>query len=332
MPDTDTESKRGSSIDLRVVRSAEPIATSGPKARARIIPFLITFATAGLAVLLGWAMWNAYMRTPWTRDGTVRAYVVNIAPEVAGRVVALPAVDNRFVHKGDLLLAIERIDYEIALKLADAALEQARVKAENTQREAERRLKMSGRAISTEEQQSYSAAAAAAQAQYQQAVANRDQAKINLERTQIRAPVNGWVTNLLMRQGNYATVARSVVSIVDADSFWVDAYFEETQLASIREGDPARIKLMGYSQSVQGEVGSIARGITVANAQADQQGLATVNPIFTWVRLAQRVPVRIRIDHVPDGVRLVAGMTATVQIDPRPDQPSQQSMRTQPRQ
>jgi multidrug resistance efflux pump len=108
-----------------------------------------------------------------------------------------------------------------------------------------------------------------------------------------------------------------VISLVDADSFWVDAYFEETALGSIREGDPANVKLMGYSQIVRGEVGNIARAINVPNAQPDQQGLAIVNPIFTWVRLAQRVPVRIRIKEVPDGVRLVAGMTATVEVEPR---------------
>ena len=141
--------------------------------------------------------------------------------------------------------------------------------------------------------------------------------RVNLERTEIRSPVNGWVTNLLAQEGDYVSIGKDVISVVNADSFWLDAYFEETQLASIHEGDPASIKLMGFSQIVRGEVGSISRGITVSNARADQQGLATVNPIFTWVRLAQRVPVRILIDEVPSGVRLVAGLTATVQIEPR---------------
>jgi multidrug resistance efflux pump len=134
--------------------------------------------------------------------------------------------------------------------------------------------------------------------------------------------VNGWVTNLLAQLGDYATVGQNEISIVDADSFWVDAYFEETQLASMQEGDPAEIKLMSYRQIVRGKVGSVARGINVSNAQPNQQGLATVNPIFTWVRLAQRVPVHIEIDQVPDGVRLVAGMTATVQVDALPGRPS----------
>jgi multidrug resistance efflux pump len=134
--------------------------------------------------------------------------------------------------------------------------------------------------------------------------------------------VNGWVTNLLARIGDYAVVGRNVISVTDADSFWVDAYFEETQLASVHEGDPATIKLLGYRTIVRGEVAGVARGINIPNAQPDQAGLATVNPIFTWVRLAQRVPVRIRIDMVPEGTRLVAGMTATVQVDPLPARPA----------
>ena len=156
-------------------------------------------------------------------------------------------------------------------------------------------------AVTVEEKQTFASTAVAAQAQYQQAVANLDQARVNLERTQIRSPVNGWVTNLLAQLGDYANVGQNKISLVDADSFWVDGYFEETNLGAIREGDPASIKLMGYSQIVRGHVGSIARGINVANAQPEQQGLATVNPIFTWVRLAQRIPVRIHIDRGAGG-------------------------------
>ncbi len=141
---------------------------------------------------------------------------------------------------------------------------------------------------------------------------------MNLERTRILSPVNGYVTNLLAQLGDYVNIGENSISVVDADSFWVDGYFEETNLAGIGVGDPAQIKLMGYSQVVRGHVGSIARAINVANAQPNSQGLATVNPIFTWVRLAQRIPVRIHIDQVPAGVVLAAGMTATVQIDPRP--------------
>jgi RND family efflux transporter MFP subunit len=267
-------------------------------------------------------MWDAYMGAPWTRDGTVRAYVVTMAPEVSGHIVELPVADNQFVHKGDLLMVIDPTNYKIAVSLAEAAVQQAQVNAQNAEREAKRRQELTTLAVTVEEKQTFESTALATQAQLQQAQANLDQARVNLERTQIRSPVNGWVTNLLAQLGDYANVGQNEISVVDADSFWVDGYFEETNLEPIQVGDPASIKLMGYSQIVRGHVGSIARGINVANAQPNGQGLATVNPIFTWVRLAQRIPVRIHIDQVPDGVVLAAGMTATVQIDPQSRQPS----------
>jgi multidrug resistance efflux pump len=317
MSDAETRSERGTSADLHDFRSAEPTARKTRKIRIRTIPLLITLASAALAGVLGSAMWKAYMSAPWTRDGTVRTYVVTMAPEVAGSIVELPVVDNQFVHKGDLLMVIDPTNYRIALQQADATVQQARAAAQNAQREAERRNKLNDLSVTVEQRETYDANAVIAQAQYQQSIANRDQAKVNLQRTQIHSPVNGWVTNLLTQQGDYASIGRNVISVIDADSFWVDAYFEETQLASIQEGDPVKIKLMGYSQIVRGEVAGVSRGINVSNAQPDQAGLAIVNPVFTWVRLAQRVPVRIRIKQVPDGVRLVTGVTATVQIDPR---------------
>ena len=297
----------------------KPATRGGAGRLLRILPVLITLTAAALAFPLGRAMWDAYMGAPWTRDGTVRAYVVTMAPEVAGRIVKLPVMDNQFVHKGDVLMVIDPTDYRIAVKLAEAAAKQAQANLQNAQSEARRRRNLlEQRAVSVEEKQTFETRALDAEAQYQQARANLDQARVNLERTQIRSPVNGYVTNLLAQLGDYVSVGENQISLVDADSFWVDGYFEETNLDRIREGDPASIKLMGYSQIVRGHVDSIARGINVANAQPNKEGLATVNPIFTWVRLAQRIPVRIHLDQVPAGIVLAAGMTATVQIDPRP--------------
>ena len=305
------------------VWSPEPPSRDRPRRRRlRILPLLITLAVIAVALALGRAMWDAYMGAPWTRDGTVRAYVVTMAPQVAGQIVELPVADNQFVHKGDLLMVIDPTNYKIAVSLAEAAVQQAQVNAQNAEREAKRRQELTTLAVTVEEKQTFASTAVAAQAQYQQAVANLDQARVNLERTQIRSPVNGWVTNLLAQLGDYANVGQNEISLVDADSFWVDGYFEETNVEPIQVGDPASIKLMGYSQIVRGHVDSIARGINVANAQPNGQGLANVNPIFTWVRLAQRIPVRIHIDQVPEGVVLAAGMTATVQIDPQPRQPA----------
>jgi multidrug resistance efflux pump len=292
--------------------SGRPAATA---LRRRAVSLLITLGSVALAVVLGQSMWRAYVEAPWTRDGTVRAYVVTMAPEIAGRIVDLRVADNQLVHKGDLLMVIDPTDYKIAVSRSEAVLQQARSDAENITREAQRRARLNKLdAVALEQAQTYASNALIAQAQVQQAVANLRQARVNLERTQIRSPVNGWVTNLLAQREDFATIGQSEVSLVDSDSFWVDAYFEETQLRSIHEGDTATVQLMGYPQSVRGHVASISRGINIANAQPNQQGLATVNPIFTWVRLAQRIPVHISIDNVPPGLRLVAGITATVRI------------------
>src|SRR4051794_21402044 len=317
---SDIDVKMRSEVDRSaMIRAAQPeLPPASPiTRRLQLIRVGITLLAVAVAGALGWAMWNAYMGAPWTRDGTVRVYVVTIAPEVAGRIVELPVADNQFAHKGDLLMVIDPTNFKIAVSLAEAAVQQARANAQNAEREAKRRQELTTLAVTVEEKQTFASNALASQAQYQQALANLDQARVNLQRTEIRSPVNGWVTNLLAQLGDYANVGQNEISVVDADSFWVDGYFEETNLEPIRVGDPASIKLMGYSQIVRGHVGSIARGINVSNAQPNGQGLANVNPIFTWVRLAQRIPVRVHIDQVREDVALAGGMTATVQIEPR---------------
>jgi RND family efflux transporter MFP subunit len=281
------------------------------------LPVVITLSTVAVAVAFTWSLWGVYMAAPWTRDATARAYIVTMAPEVAGRVVELPVSDNQFVHKGDVLMVIDPTDYRIAVELAQAQVVQTAVTADNARAQSARRDKLDYLAVSEEAKQTFRSNWLSADASHQQALANLEQAKVKLERTRIVSPANGYVTNLLTRLGDYANVGENLISVIDADSFWVDGYFEETNLSEIHEGDFASIELMGYSQIVRGHVDSISRGINVTNAQPNQQGVATVNPIFTWVRLAQRIPVRIHIDEVPAGVVLAAGMTATVHIAPR---------------
>lgn len=273
-----------------------------------------TLCALTAAGLLGWWTWRTYMDTPWTRDGTVRAYVVTVTPQVSGRIVELPVKDDQFVHKGDVLMVIEPDDYQIALANADAAVIRAKADLDNKQAEAQRRADLDALAVSKEEQQAFAAAAEMAQGAYQQALANRDQARLNLSRTRIVAPVNGYVTNLLAQPGDYATSGQRALSVVDSDSFWVDAYFEESVLSGVHVGDTARVALMAYPGTLSGKVTGVGRGIAVPNAQPDGSGLATVNPVFTWVRLAQRVPVRVVLNPVPPGITLVAGLTATVSI------------------
>ena len=291
------------------------------KPRLRVVPVLITLIVAAIAAVLSWAMWNVYMTAPWTRDATVRAYVVTIAPQISGLIVKLPVLDNQLVHADDLLMVIDPTNYRIAVKQAEAALDQAKATAQDAEAEYRRREKLTTLSTSTEEKQIYEAKALSTKAAVEQAAANLDQARVNLNRTEIRSPVNGYVTNIIAQLGDYAIAGQNKLSIVNIDSYWIDGYFEETQLASIREGDPVLIKLMGSTQILRGHVESLARGIQVPNAEPDAAGLAKVNPIFTWVRLAQRVPVRIRLDEHPKDVPLVAGMTATVQIDPKEKQP-----------
>ena len=267
-------------------------AAPAPQHRIRILPVLITAIVVSIAAILTWLMWTTYMGTPWTRDGRVRVYVVTIAPQIAGTIAELPIKDDQFVHKGDLLMLIDPTNYKIAVEVAQAAVDQTKALADNAQVEAERRQKL-GDWASEEERQTFMSRAMAAQATHQQAVANLEQAQVNLKRTRIESPVNGYVTNLQAQLGDYVNVGERRISVVNSDSFWVDGYFEETVLGSIRIGDPAQIKLMGYSDIITGHVAGVARGIDIANASPDEAGLARVNPIFTWVRLAQRVPVRV---------------------------------------
>jgi multidrug resistance efflux pump len=299
-----------------VIGAAPTIKRRSVLSSVHALPVLATLAVVALAALVSWGAWQYYMGAPWTRDGTVRAYVVKVAPEVAGEIVQLPIADNQFVHKGDLLMLIDPRNYSIAVRQAQAAVEQAQAVADNARAEMIRREKLNDIAVTMEERQTYISRATSAEAAYQTALANLEQARINFKRTQVRSPVNGYVTNLSAQLGNYADVGTLQLSVVNSDSYWVDAYFEETALSRIHEGDAATIKLMGYTPLLRGRVQGLARGIDVPNAAPDASGLASVNPIFTFVRLAQRVPVRIHIDEVPEDVKLVAGLTATVQVEP----------------
>jgi RND family efflux transporter MFP subunit len=278
---------------------------------------LFTLLVAAAALVAGWAMWRTYMLSPWTRDGTVRVYVVTIAPEVAGRVVQLNILDNQYVHKGDVLFVIDPSDYRIAVDDTQAIVDQTKEQLTLAREESERRAELSQLAVTKEQQQIYATGAATATASYQQALTRLAKAQLDLSRTEAHSPVDGWVTNLSLRQGDYAIVGQRALSLVDAHSFWVEGYFEETTIAPVAEGDPASVWLMGFPQEIKGHVDSLSRAINVPNAQANATGVAEVNPVFTWVRLAQRVPVRIHLDVVPEGVRLVQGMTATVQVHPR---------------
>jgi multidrug resistance efflux pump len=276
----------------------------------------ITLVMLLIAIWLSAALWQRYMLAPWTRDGRVRAEVVDVAPEVAGTVIDIPVKDNAFVHKGDVLFTIDPARFKIALAQAQAQVDAAKEDLQLKLADAKRRQGLTG-VVSTEEQDRYKSTATVATAQLDAALAALDLAKLNLERSVLHSPVNGYVTNLRLRVGDYAQAGQPRVAVIDADSYWIIGYFEETKLKRIQAGDPARIKLIGYDQPLAGHVETIARGINEQNGGPDRQGLQDVNPVFTWVRLAQRIPVSLHIDQVPDGVVLAAGMTCTVSVGPK---------------
>lgn len=292
-----------------------------PALRA-LVRAVLTLAVVAIAAVLVIELWDIYMRAPWTRDGRVRVYVASVAPEVSGTIVSVPVIDNQYVHKGDLLYEIDPTRFRLALAEAQARVETAREDQRLRMSDAARRRGLGG-IVSAEEQERYNSTAQTAQATLDGAIAARDLARVNLDRTKLYAPAEGWVTNLQLRVGDYANAGTPRVSVIDAHSFWIYAYFEETKLRGVRPGDPARISLMGYTPLLGGHVESIARGINDQNGNPDKLGLQDVNPIFTWVRLAQRIPVRIAIDRVPAGITLAAGMTCSVAVgaEGRDDRP-----------
>lgn len=275
--------------------------------------YALTLCIVAISAFIALKAWNNYERTPWTRDGRVGVDVVQIAPEVSGTVSAVPVIDNQYVRRGDILYEINPERLRLAVSLAEAEVEAKRQDMVVRQTTARRHSKLKD-VVSQEAVQQSSGAAAVAGAAYQSAMVALELAKLNLARSTVRAPVDGYVTNLRLRPGDFATAGVTKVAVLDAASFWITGYFEETKIWKIRGGDPARIMLMGFDQPIFGHVESMGRGIDNSNDTPGHLGLPNVAATFSWVRLAQRIPVRIQIDQVPSGVELAAGMTATVEI------------------
>lgn len=275
----------------------------------------ITLAMVVAAIFAGSWIWQHYMYSPWTRDARVRADVVTIAPDVSGWVVELKVRDNQQVKAGDLLMSIDRDRYQAAVEKAKAVVDIRRQQLSLREHEASRRSRLGAQAISAELLENAQINAEMARSEYREAQADLRVAELNLARSEVHAPRDGQITNLVLAQGNYVNAGQAVMALVDTQSFYVQAYFEETKLPRIQVGAPVEVWLMGGDQQIRGEVDSISRGITDRNASPDEQLLADVEPTFNWVRLAQRIPVRIRLDEVPEGLVLSAGMTASVRVE-----------------
>ncbi|MFT3790976.1 MAG: HlyD family secretion protein [Rudaea sp.] len=328
---------------------------------ASLIRLALTVTIVFVAALIGYAFWHHYMYSPWTRDGRIRAEVVQLAPDVAGFVSELRVEDNQFVRKGDVLMVIDPERYRLALEQAQANLAAAQASERaseanmaaakaalasrgteyrNAQAQAQRRLQVPlGTVVSDESRSNAVSAAKVAEANLHQSEAAQQQveaaheqalaavaqaevavkkAQLDLDRTELRAPVDGYVTNVLVRVGDYASAGAPRMALVDSHGFYLYGYFEETKLPYLHVGDAVDVRLLADGIRLKGKVVGIARGIADRDNPSGAGLLANVNPVFNWVRLAQRVPVRIAIDpaQMPAGMALVAGMTATVVVEP----------------
>ena len=290
-------------------------------ARLKIVGrVLVTLTVVALAIVGARWLWIHYNVEPWTRDGRVRADIVQVSPDLNALVTEVRVKNNQSVNKDDVLFVLDRPRFELALRQAEASVAADAVALAQAKRESERNRNLKDLATTEQVEEGQSKVDQLA-AQLNSARVQRDLARLNLDRTTIRAPVNGIVTNVELQPGDYASAGRQVLALVDTDTIHVDGYFEETKLPQIRVGDRARVHIMGIKAELPGTVESIDAGIEDRERSASSDALANVNPTFSWVRLAQRIPVRIKLDPTGRDIRLIAGRTATVSIVDPPGRP-----------
>lgn len=306
----------------------------------------LRYSITGLAVLAALAagdvLWEHYQADPWTRDGRVRAEIVQIAPDVPGLVTQLNVHNDQPVHKGDVLFVVDEARYALALRQSEDALAKAQVAVMHAQaaisrteatlaearREAVRNARLGDLVAQEATEASQSKVAeneaalaeananlADAKAQVAAAQTNRDLARLNLSRTRVLAPMDGVLSDVSIRPGDVVAPAKPVLALVDTASLRIEGYFEETRLPHVRVGQKATVRLMGEDHKLYGHVTSIATAIEDHDRTGSPNMLPAINPSFSWVRLAQRVPVRITLDHPPANVALIIGRTATVALD-----------------
>lgn len=281
----------------------------------RAVSIGVTLVAVAAAIWACQHLWDRYELQPWTRDGRVRANVVQIAPDVSGLVTHVAVHDNEAVKAGTLLFEIDPARYHLALEQAGAQLSSQKVALAQAMREANRNAGL-GDLVSAEAREQSRTRVEQARAAVEQGNLALQQARLNIQRAQVLAPCDGVVTNLDLRQGGYAMTGRPALALVDAGSMYVEGYFEETKLPRIHLGDQAKVIPMGFGMALTGRVESLAAGIADHDRGTGADLLPAVNPSFNWVRLPQRVPVRIHLDPLPAGTRLVAGQTVSVELTP----------------
>ena len=274
---------------------------------------LLTLIVVVVAAFVLWKLVAYYMFAPWTRDGHVRADVIQVAPDISGLITSVEVVDNQQVKQGQVLFVIDQARYTLALRQALATAQQRRATLDQARREDVRNRKL-GNLVAAEVAEESRSRVEAGEAALADANVAIDTAKLNLQRATIVSPVDGYLNDRAPRAGEFVAAGRAVVAVVDMHSFRVDGYFEETKLRGIDIGQPVDITVMGEPTALRGHVQSIVAGIEDRDRTQGSNLLPNVNPAFSWVRLAQRIPVRVALDEVPADFRMIAGRTATVSV------------------
>lgn len=280
----------------------------------KFIKFAITFFIVVIAIFLALKLWHNYMNNPWTRDGRIRADTIMISPDVSGLVEKVYVKDNQLVKKGELIFQIDKKRFLEDVAKYATLFEIQKSEYQMKKKQFDRRFKVNNDVISKEEHETATYQLEIAKANYDKALVELNIAKLNLERSSVKASEDGWVTNLVLKNGDYINKGENSLALIINNSFWIYGYFEEHKIPLIKEGDIANIQPLGTDFIIKGHVESIANGITDRDNDFGKRLLANVNPSFTWVRLAQRIPVRIHIDEVPKGFILRAGVTCTIKI------------------
>jgi multidrug resistance efflux pump len=278
----------------------------------------INLALVALLAWYGYQKFEAYINNPWTRDGQVRGQVIQVAPRVSGMVMRITVIDNQYVSRGDLLFEIDAQPFEIAVSQAKANLQRHRISSKSSKIEYDRLLdivKQDAGAVSARDLNRREANYLQSLSQIEVAVESLHSANLNLSYTRVHASVDGYVSNINFQIGDQAVANSPIVALVDSNSFWVFGYFRESEIEHIRIGDPARVTLMAYPERpIEGSVESLGWGIAPSDGNTGYNLLPSIKPVFQWIRLAQRIPVRIKLAPLPENVELRFGFTASVMI------------------
>ncbi|RLA71339.1 MAG: efflux transporter periplasmic adaptor subunit [Epsilonproteobacteria bacterium] len=284
----------------------------------KIIKILLTLAILGAAAFFAYNKYRAYIDNPWTRDGQVRTQVIQVTPRVNGMVVKIHVVDNQQVKTGDLLFEIDPSQYQVKLDQAKARLQRTLEAAKGTKIEYERVTTIYNRDKGAVSQKDL----VRNETNYYKSLADIDSsteqvntAKLNLSYTKVFAEVDGYVSNINFQIGSQASANKPILALVDENSYWVFGFFREDAIPEVEVGDTAMVTLLAYSDTpLKGKVESIAWGIAHSDGNPGNNLLPSVKPVFQWIRLAQRIPVRIKLDKLPEDVKLRFGLTASVMV------------------